>query len=491
MHVGIYILLFVWGLRALIWLLGQLDQFLTSYPAYALKARARVLIVRVIMVGGLVAIAYAFPFAGAAGFVPLVVLIGAPTLVLRCVIPLGWPRVTYWMATICRPLGFAIEPTAAGVVYGALALAHKRQSPAAIEWLGRKLDAVPSLDGGGVVASGLLADLRGDHHKTRCLLLVADTMPVHRISSSARRIARDWLVMDAARAGKWREIIRLGRDGKQILRWSYSIARIAERIVAHERAAARWRLVLFWILVPRRRLSLPLLRRALAAPPAPVVSIRSPAATLPQALGQFAGVLSNDQIFDRCALSLSVHAVNDALEASGTRRRLEERMAALGGRGDIDEILAGFRDRLADVIGALIETCPHFADAKPEEPAIADGIARVRRRLFRDIQAHCGDYREREKTKHLLAASAEWGLWALLRNSADRILVIDPASETALFEAMWPVCNNFVVLHHNAFKRTTFAYEIYSWLHSHSWSNPSARDLLAKNMRAALGPVRD
>jgi hypothetical protein len=491
MHVGIYILLFVWGLRALIWLLGQLDEFLVSYPAYALKARVGVLIVRVIMVGGVVATADALPVAGAAFFAPLVVLIGAPALVLRCVIPLGWPRVTYWMARVCRPLGFAIEPTAGGVVYGALALARRRQSPAAIDWLGRKLDAVPSLHGGGVVASGLLADLRGDHHQARCLLLVADTMTVRRISSPARRIARDWLIRDAARVGKWREIIRLGRDGKQILRWSYSVARFAERIIANERAAARWRLVLFWILAPRRRLSLPLLRRALASLPAPAVSIRSTAGTLPQALSQFAGVLSNDQIFDGRALSLSVHAVNDALETSGMRRRLEERMAALGGDGDIEAVVAEFRGQLADVIGALIETCPHFANAKPEAPAIADGIARVRRRLFRDIQAHCGDYREREQTKHLLSASAEWGLWALLRNSADRVLVIDPASETALFGTMWPVCNNFVVLHHNAYKRTTFAYEIYSWLHSHSWSNPSARDLLAKNMRAALSPVRD
>jgi hypothetical protein len=166
-------------------------------------------------------------------------------------------------------------------------------------------------------------------------------------------------------------------------------------------------------------------------------------------------------------------------------------MKILGGDGDIEAILVRFRGQLIEVIGALIETCPHFADAEPQESMIADGITRVRRRLFRDVRAHCGDYREREKSHHVLAASAEWGLWALLRSSADHLLAVDPASEAAVFESMWPVCNNFAVLQHNICKRTTFAYEVYAWLHSHSWSNTSARDLLAKNMRAALGPGRD
>jgi hypothetical protein len=105
--------------------------------------------------------------------------------------------------------------------------------------------------------------------------------------------------------------------------------------------------------------------------------------------------------------------------------------------------------------------------------------------LFGDIEAQCKDYDERIKSQNSLSALAEWEIWARLRDRADRLLQVDPASENVLFETMkFPVCN-FAVLQHNKRKRIALAHEMYTWLRRHSHSDPSISQLLLKNMRAA------
>src|SRR5262249_58525088 len=109
-----------------------------------------------------------------------------------------------------------------------------------------------SLGGRGLLAAGLLAALRGDRDRARCLLLVADNLPSQVISRKARRMARDWLVADAAQAEQWREVIRVGRRKYGSRRWAYLIARIGERLVGDKRACANWLLWLVLLAAPRR-----------------------------------------------------------------------------------------------------------------------------------------------------------------------------------------------------------------------------------------------
>lgn len=187
-----------------------------------------------------------------------VILIWAPTLVLEwMVLPLRMPRVAYWVARVGYPLSFVGESSAGDVVYGALAAARTRSRLKSASWLKEKLDRPRSLRGGGVVAAALLATLRGNRDRARCLFLVADTLPSKVISRKARRIARDWLVAEAAQAEEWREVIRLGRRKYGSRRWSYLMARIAERLVGDKRACGNWLLWLFWLIAPRRLATLP------------------------------------------------------------------------------------------------------------------------------------------------------------------------------------------------------------------------------------------
>src|SRR5262249_40925747 len=153
--------------------------------------------------------------ASAVAHLVLFVLIWAPTLFLRwIVVPLRMPRTAYWTVRICFPLGLIKEIEAGAVVYGALALVRTSPSGEAIGWLERKLRNAETIRGAGVVAAGLLALLRKDIDKARGLFATADRMHARLIPQSMRTIARDWLVVDAARAGNWPRVVRLGRAGR-------------------------------------------------------------------------------------------------------------------------------------------------------------------------------------------------------------------------------------------------------------------------------------
>jgi hypothetical protein len=439
----------------------------------------------------LVVLPIIFGAAGIVGWallVPVFILLFAPTFVLELiVVPLGLPRVAYWIARCCVPLGLGKEAGAGGALYGARALARRPSCPQTIGWLEQKAIHARSLRGAGVVAAGLLAALHGDRHRARSLFLVADTLPRTFIPSKARAVARDWLVADAARIGNWREVIRLGRRGKDSLRWSYAVARIAERLAGDPRCCDGRLLWLCSMAAPRRRFTLPLLRRALAVPSTPkqTAAEQSVAGDLPDALADLARLLENRFAHDGRSLARSVSAVDAALDCSATRAGIQQRLLALGAQPDADAVLAGFRTRLAGLLAPLIEEAPNFAGGKDRAPTLDRAIEQVRARLFRDIAAQCKDYDDRRQRESSLDTLAEWRAWAATRESADRLLELAPDSENALFQAMYvPVCN-FAVFQHNVFSRTPLAHEIYSWLHRHARSNPSASQHLLKNMRAS------
>jgi hypothetical protein len=435
----------------------------------------------------LLAVFNAFDTAGHILLSPAFILLFAPSFVLkRIVVPLGWPRFAYWAARCCGPVNSIRDSGAGAAFYGALVLMRKPRSTQAIDWLTQRANHARAVRGTGVVTAGLLAALRGDRHRARCLFLIADTLRPKLIPANVQVVARDWLVADAARIGDWREVIRLGRRGRSSLRRSYSLARIAERLVGDPKGRHDWLLWLCWMVAPRRRATLPLLRRALAVAPAlkPAAAASSVGGELPDALDDLARVLEGRFVQDAQSLARCLRAVDGALDRPSTRALLEQRMLALGVRHDAEAIVAEFRKRLIDMLEPLIEESPRLADGQERGPLLDQAVDRTRARLFRDIEAQCRDYRERLTRKDSMGAIPEWEAWAVLRDSADRLLELAPASKHALFHTMYvPMCN-FAVFQFDACKRASLAHQIFSWLRAHSQGDPSASQLLSKNMRA-------
>ena len=418
----------------------------------------------------------------------VLVLIWAPTTILRwTVVPLRLPRVAYWAVRICWPLGLIKDLEAGGVIYGALALVRKGASDEAIRWLEQRLRDAQPAQGVGVVAAGLLAALRKDDNLARCLFAMADRMDKRLISRSVRTIARDWLVVDAARVGNWQRVIRLGRGGSSWLRWSYSMARIGERLTGDPRAWRAWQLWPCFLLAPRRRATYPLLRRALAVP------VRRSAqadatptfAELPLALGGLARAI--DGPGDGEALARSIDAVDRQLDSM--RDAIEQRLKALGGRGDAGAILSAFRQRLIDLVIPLIEHDPYLAREAQQSSIMEQAVWQVRRRLFGDVEARCKDYRERTQERSALDLIPEWEAWAMLNGSANQLLELDPDVESVLFQTVFASVCNFAAFQHNGRKRIALAHDMFIWLLRHARNDLQARQLLAKNVQAGIAGI--
>ena len=434
---------------------------------------------------------FAFEVVGGLGkilLIPGFVLHFAPSWFLKqLVVPLGWPRLTYWVARIFGPIGLVKEAGAGAALYGSLALARRPPSPRLLGWLADRTNRTEVIRGTGVVTWGILAALRGDRHRARCLLLLADTLPRKIISGSVRVVARDWLVADAAQNGNWREVIRLGRRGQQSLRWSYALALMGERIVGDPDGRHDLLLWLAWLVAPRRRATLPVLRRALAVPRVPLAAEAPPAQELPDALADLAGGLADRFARKDQSLVRTTGAVEGALGSASARTRIEQRLPAIGARHDVDAVIEDFRRRLIDMIDPLIEETPTLAGGEDRAPLLEEAVGRIRSRLFRDIDAQCKDCNERQKQQLSLATLTEWETWAVMREAADRLLALAPSSEDALFHTMYvPMCN-YAVFQHNICKRIVLANQIFTWLRQHAESDRSACELLSKNMKASKG----
>jgi hypothetical protein len=428
--------------------------------------------------------------ASAVVHVVVFVLIWAPIPLLQwIVVPLGMPRVAYWTVRIGWPLGLTKEIEASAVVYGALALARTSPSKETISWLERKLRNSEPILGSGVVAAGLLAALRKDVDQARGLLAIAERMHSRLIPRSMRLIARDWLVVDAARVGNWHRVIRLGRHGTTRLRWSYSMARIGERLTGDPKAWRNWLLWPCFLWAPRRRLTYPLFRHALRVPARRSVSPDAPPSSteLPLTLGRLARALEHANAHDGELLARSIDAVDRGIDSM--HELIQQRLAALGGRGDAGSVLAQFRQRLIDLVTPLIEDDPYLARAAQLDSIMEEAVWQVRRRLLGDIDTQCKDYRERTAGEDSLDLVAEWEAWARLTSFANRLLELDSADENILFQMVYaPVCN-FAVYQHNGRKRIALAHDMFVWLLRYAQGAPEARQLLARNVQAGIAGI--
>ena len=421
--------------------------------------------------------------------VPAFVFLFVPAPFFKAiVVPLGMPRFAYWATRCCGPVELMKDAGAGAALYGALALARAGGSPKILDWLAQRAKRARSVKGAGVVTGGLLAALRGERERARALFLLADTLPAKLISGSVRVVARDWLVADAAQNGNWRAVVSLGRRGQQSFRWSYAVARMGERLLGDPEGRHGWLIWLCWLAAPRRRATWPLLRRALAAPPAPQpVPELAVLPELPEALAGFAQGLAGRFAQDSQSLVRSVGAVEGALARPATRALIERRLPALGAKGDADAIIEGFRKRVIDLVDPLIEESPNLAGGGDRGSLLDEAVGRIRSRLFREIGAQCKDCNERQQQQISLETLTEWEIWAAMRDAADRLLALSPASEHALFHTMYvPMCN-YAVFQHNICKRIALAHDIFAWLRRHSESDVSACELLSKNMKAGQG----
>lgn len=209
---------------------------------------------------------------------PVLVTVAPWPVARGILIPLGLPRAAYrvaslsdWTWRLDRPGGAALAAA------WALCRAGRRDDEA-LAWIEHKLEAGSGvglvaegitrhpLRGAGVCAAALLAALRGDLAGARALFESVATLDDRACPPEARRIATGWLAAEAAARGDWRAVRGFGVAGVGAGRDARLLAGVAARLLDDPAAPSAPELWLRWALAPRRRATLPLVRRALAAP---------------------------------------------------------------------------------------------------------------------------------------------------------------------------------------------------------------------------------
>ncbi|MEM6291867.1 MAG: hypothetical protein AAGA54_11400, partial [Myxococcota bacterium] len=204
---------------------------------------------------------------GSAGVGLVVFFLGAMTMVVMqpgvivraVLVPMGaWQ----WARAASRWGGppWLRDPEGGAALMGVLAL---RQRPsanvdAAAEDLETGLMAAP-LRGAGLVAAGLLADLRSNATEARRILLSVDDLDPDACPPLARAIANDWLLDDAANRERWGEVDARSEHALSLSASGRLLHTVAQRLLGR---ASRLDLLKAWMLAPKRWQTLSLLDRA-------------------------------------------------------------------------------------------------------------------------------------------------------------------------------------------------------------------------------------
>lgn len=350
-------------------------------------------------------------------------------------IPLGLPRVAYWLARTAE-VTFEGDLHGGAALAGAWALLRLREpDEATAAWLEDRLrpSKVQTLGGAGILASGLLLAARGDRDGARVVIRTVAEIDPRACPQAARRLAAGWLAADAAARGAWSEVATIG-VGLGSGRQAWLLSAVAQSLLGEPLAPGRLGLWLRWAIAPNRRGSLPIVRRALdvldgvyleldppeAAPASPAIVA---ADDWSNALARHAAVLTKPIAAVEGADLLTLGRAWDAiLEDRAAERILAERALLLGADGST-RTLARLREAVEEDLTALVLARDIGFDTIHERgataPAASPTIDRVRRRvrdhLLVSIESASDALRRRIDDKRELPAVDEWREWTTLR----------------------------------------------------------------------------
>lgn len=210
---------------------------------------------------------------GAWGVGLLVLALGALTalivqpgpLVRGVVVPLGMWRLARAASKWGGP-PWLRDPEGGATLMGMLALRSRGFAPEhVLAELETDLLAAP-LRGAGLVASGLIADARGDSTAARRLLLSVDDLDPDVCPPLARALANDWLLEDATARERWAEVDARSENALALSASGRLLHTVARRLLGH---ATRGELLRAWLSAPGRWKTWALLERAWDEPVAP------------------------------------------------------------------------------------------------------------------------------------------------------------------------------------------------------------------------------
>ena len=354
-----------------------------------------------------------------------------PWTIARAIfIPLGMSRCARVLSGLS---GWTWGPDRPGgaLVGGAWAILRQRdpdrERMADLERRRDRQSAEGQLTGAQVLATGLLAAARGDVESARGLLASVDELGVETTSRTVHALAREWLVVEAAERGAWADVVRYAR-GQRRTRLTRLLGAIGGRFSDSADAAERptaARLWLTWMLSPKRRHTLALVRQALAthAPgeqaPVPVerrLETTAVADHYQDALSAHVHALRHDAA-DLCADDLSrLAGVWDrALAHPDTQILVARRAQTLGARNG-DAALRKLADEVSlDVANMARAAGVAIAECDADSRVLADAQMWLRNDLINEVELAFDALQIRIAERRELSSIDEWREYLSLR----------------------------------------------------------------------------
>ena len=415
-----------------------------------------------------------------------------PRLTLKVVVvPLGRPRFAYHFARFFLPYTYADEPRGAPAFFAALAAVRAPVvATRDLDWLDARLELEKKMRASSVAAAGLLAAARGKPATARRLFESIDGISSRVVPRGVRRVARTWLVADAARRGDWSRVARLGRAS--YFRWPHAVASMARRLSREPNAPSNAFLWMVWALAPHRLATRSLLRRALDTPrlarPAPDAgeprAESAPEEALSMALTAHAAALVRPT---KPALVRASRAWESAAAAASTTALLSRRVLSAGASLSADTVMARV---LATAREDLSANAAHLAPRHGEGPLFLAIGAEARRRDLEELELAVSLLAERAKGKGSLHVLNEWMEWARIRSLCERVHPGgDAEAQRTVFAILHPAVVNYGAWLFNRRSEKLLANTIFRWLlvQAKGVADAETLALLKRNVKVGHG----
>jgi hypothetical protein len=381
------------------------------------------------------------------GLVPI-----APWFIARRIlVPLGLPRAAYYVAYLADGT-WRLDRRGGAAAAAGLALARgTRLDEGAAEWLEQELAGHEPLRGGGLVAGALLASARGDRDGARALFESARLLDDRACPAEARKIANEWLSIDAAERGDWADVAKRGQ-GYGSSRVSWLLGGVALCFLADEgsvttgsasgpliaTAPTPLNLWFRWAIAPGRIGTRALVERALVAragsvrratpkTPAPVPEGDS---DLDRALALHASLLSRGGAVACDEVQLLGERWDAVLGDAATLARLAERAIVIGAAspyrvpgvdvGGAGAALDRLRTTIEEDLLALVQSSHVSLASLPTTGVAGSAKRKLRDALLTEIETSVDAIRRRVDDERRLPPLDEWREFLAVRSQFDR-----------------------------------------------------------------------
>ncbi len=461
-------------------------------------------------------------------------------LVRFVAIPLGLPRTAWFLAHLAdwtwgrdRSGGALVAAVLAARAPPSHLAVRRRRRDSDIAWVRARLQRETLISAGGVVAGALLADLDGDHDRADALFDTLPSFDPRVVPKTARAIAVERHIAQLLQAGDWAAVAALDSSGFQGVGFSRfgRFARACARRVAGARAApspetraprsgaaraqveprgtlSDLRLRALWLVAPRRRRSLPLLRRALAAdlasgadkqadkqadqradqpikPTATATTSTTDDAPLPRALALHVAIteMTEPTLADVAALAA---AWDPALKAA--RKDLTTRARALGVH-DVDGVARGVDDTVTAALCSLVQRLDlSDVDIKSQPALLQLAVDEVRSERLDALEIATAALRLRVESQIDLAPIDELREFAAMRALYESVRKTGSDARALSWDAaQWTLCEVAVRLW-NTRQEHRLANAMFRWLLAEATGLGDTRGIETQTGNVKCGP---